>query len=490
MTAYETVHQRMRKPSAGLLKIRHEPESLRADEGVGTFSPLRLIRAMANLLPQPGREAEPLQSAPSKDWMRSVLPKDAFELLLDRERSLADRGTRLFTLIVLRRTQGPRRALTTLAQQLRARLRTTDVVGRLGDDRVGILLSDTDPVGAEFLTVLVDSALAELGLELAATMFVYPSVQEAVERSQRDAHHKANASQGAGGTGGSNGNNGHTGSNGSSTSSRSNGSSGSGPHGPGASNGSQGSNGPAGRPGVDGHANGNGNGRAHAAGPAPRFSADQAESRWAVQDLWDQLSLPMPLWKRTIDVVVASVVLVLLLPLFAVIAVAIYIDSPGPVIFRQMRAGRGGRPFAFYKFRSMFVNAEALRAELEAQNEQSGPVFKMQDDPRMTRVGRLLRRWSFDELPQLYNVLKGDISLVGPRSPTLNELPGYERWQRRRLTVTGGLTCTWQVSGRSQIPFPEWMRMDMQYIERRSLAYDIWLLAKTVPAVLTGRGAH
>jgi len=171
------------------------------------------------------------------------------------------------------------------------------------------------------------------------------------------------------------------------------------------------------------------------------------------------------------------------------IALAIRIDSPGSVIFRQSRAGRGGRPFVFYKFRSMTADAEERRTELELQNEQAGPIFKIRRDPRITRIGRLLRRSSLDELPQLWNVLKGDISLVGPRSPTLGEVSNYERWQRRRLCVTGGITCTWQVSGRSQISFREWMRLDLRYIACRSPWLDLRLLLMTLPAVISGRGA-
>jgi lipopolysaccharide/colanic/teichoic acid biosynthesis glycosyltransferase len=188
--------------------------------------------------------------------------------------------------------------------------------------------------------------------------------------------------------------------------------------------------------------------------------------------------------------VVASIALVLLLPVLAIVAAAIRLDSPGPVIFRQKRAGRGGHPFVFYKFRSMFVDAEKRRAELQSLNEQSGPIFKIKNDPRMTRVGRLLRRWSIDELPQLWNVIKGDLSLVGPRSPTFEEFSCYERWERQRLCVTGGITCIWQVSGRSQISFRDWMRMDMRYLARRGLWLDLCLLARTVPAVVSGRGAY
>jgi lipopolysaccharide/colanic/teichoic acid biosynthesis glycosyltransferase len=209
-----------------------------------------------------------------------------------------------------------------------------------------------------------------------------------------------------------------------------------------------------------------------------------------IQDLAQLLVRPIPLWKRAMDIAVAASLLILLLPLFVVIAIAIKLDSAGPVIFAQQRAGRGGRPFKFYKFRSMRVTAESERAMLLAANEQDGPVFKIRNDPRITRVGRWIRKTSLDELPQLWNVLKGDMTLVGPRPPTLDELPSYENWQRRRLDVIGGITCSWQVSGRNEIGFSDWVRMDLRYARRASLAKDLSLLAKTVVAVGTMRGAY
>ena len=194
--------------------------------------------------------------------------------------------------------------------------------------------------------------------------------------------------------------------------------------------------------------------------------------------------------KRAIDVVGAATALVLLSPVMLAAALAVKLTSPGPVFFRQQRAGLGGRPFAFYKFRSMCVDAEQRKQELLAKNEQTGPVFKMAADPRITPVGRFLRRTSIDELPQLWNVLTGDMSLVGPRPPIVAEVANYERWQRRRLEIKGGLTCIWQVSGRSSILFNDWVRLDLRYVEQASLGADVALLARTIPAVLTCRGAH
>jgi lipopolysaccharide/colanic/teichoic acid biosynthesis glycosyltransferase len=151
--------------------------------------------------------------------------------------------------------------------------------------------------------------------------------------------------------------------------------------------------------------------------------------------------------------------------------------------------GLRGKRFNMLKFRSMIVDAEARKAQLAARNEQAGPVFKMKNDPRVTRIGRVIRRYSVDELPQLINVLRGDMSLVGPRPPVPDEVEKYEAWQRRRLSVRPGLTCIWQVSGRNQISFEEWMYLDMQYIDHWTLAGDFNLIFKTVPVVITGRGA-
>ncbi|MBL8956697.1 MAG: sugar transferase [Myxococcaceae bacterium] len=193
--------------------------------------------------------------------------------------------------------------------------------------------------------------------------------------------------------------------------------------------------------------------------------------------------------KRLFDIVSSAAALWVLLPLFAIVAVVIKLTSRGPVLFKQQRVGLHGKPFNMLKFRSMVINAEELKAALAKQNEQAGPVFKMKNDPRVTRIGRFIRKFSIDELPQLINVLRGDMSIVGPRPPVAPEVAKYEAWQRRRLSVRPGLTCIWQVSGRNQISFEEWMYLDMQYIDHWSLKNDINLILKTVPVVLTGRGA-
>ncbi len=194
--------------------------------------------------------------------------------------------------------------------------------------------------------------------------------------------------------------------------------------------------------------------------------------------------------KRALDVALSAVALALLSPVFLAVAVAIRLDSPGPVFFRQRRVGRNGREFTLLKFRSMYQDAAARLEALRAKNEVSGPVFKMREDPRVTRVGRFIRRTSIDELPQFWNVLRGEMSVVGPRPPIPSEVRQYERRHLRRLSVKPGITCTWQVSGRSSIGFDRWMELDLSYIDNWSLWRDVKILARTIPAVLTGRGAH
>jgi exopolysaccharide biosynthesis polyprenyl glycosylphosphotransferase len=193
--------------------------------------------------------------------------------------------------------------------------------------------------------------------------------------------------------------------------------------------------------------------------------------------------------KRAFDILSSAIALVLLAPALAAMAVAVKLDSPGPVFFRQRRVGLHGRGFVFYKFRSMCVDAEARLESLREFNEVTGPVFKMRQDPRVTKVGRFLRRTSLDEVPQFWNVLKGEMSIVGPRPPTPDEVRKYKPWQRRRLSMKPGITCTWQVSGRSDIDFDRWMKLDLAYIDNWSLTLDLKILLKTIPAVLGGRGA-
>lgn len=194
--------------------------------------------------------------------------------------------------------------------------------------------------------------------------------------------------------------------------------------------------------------------------------------------------------KRVMDVAIAAVGGLLVSPLMGLIAMAIKLDSPGPAVFRQLRVGKGGRRFWCYKFRSMHTGAEDELRRLRAYNEADGPLFKMRDDPRRTRVGRWLRRTSLDELPQIYNVLRGEMSLVGPRPPLPSEVAQYEAWQMRRLEVAPGITGLWQVSGRSELTFDEMCLLDIYYIEHWSPYLDIKILLRTVPKMFTGDGAY
>ena len=194
-------------------------------------------------------------------------------------------------------------------------------------------------------------------------------------------------------------------------------------------------------------------------------------------------------FKRVLDVAISTMLLVLSAPVIVFAALAIKLTSNGNVIFKQERIGLNGRTFTLYKFRTMLEDAHARRDEVNHLNEMSGPVFKLKEDPRVTSIGRFLRKFSLDELPQLWNVVKGDMSLVGPRPPIPEEVRSYHRWHRRRLSMKPGLTCLWQISGRNNIDFDRWMQLDLQYIDNWSPALDMKILLRTIPAVLSGRGA-
>jgi lipopolysaccharide/colanic/teichoic acid biosynthesis glycosyltransferase len=195
--------------------------------------------------------------------------------------------------------------------------------------------------------------------------------------------------------------------------------------------------------------------------------------------------------KRAMDIVLASIGLLLLSPVFLIVAVLIKLTSRGPVSFVQTRVGRGGKEFNCYKFRSMVANAEEMQQELGAQNQHvDDRTFKMRRDPRVTTIGQCLRKTSIDELPQLLNVLKGEMSIVGPRPPLPREVARYQRHELRRLDVLPGLTCIWQVCGRGDVPFPKQVEMDIAYVEQQSLLLDLKLIAMTIPAVVCGKGAY
>ena len=235
----------------------------------------------------------------------------------------------------------------------------------------------------------------------------------------------------------------------------------------------------------------------------PRFALDygatalatvsaHAESFWGLPSIMLSTVKWQPeqeFMKRMMDILVSAVILVLLAPLLLIIALAVKLSSPGPILYRWKVLGRNSREFVGFKFRTMLTNADDLKPSLLARNEMQGPVFKMKDDPRVTPLGRILRKYSLDELPQLWSVLVGDMSLVGPRPPARAEFERFEFWQMRKLSVRPGITCLWQVNGRNQIKdFDEWARLDLKYIDNWSLWLDLKILAKTALVVLKGTG--
>ena len=194
--------------------------------------------------------------------------------------------------------------------------------------------------------------------------------------------------------------------------------------------------------------------------------------------------------KRAIDIILSGFALIILSPVFALTALMVKLTSYGPVLFVQKRVGLNGRTFSLYKFRSMYKKASEKLTELEVMNEMSGPVFKMKQDPRITRVGKFLRKFSIDEFPQFFNVLLGHMSLIGPRPPLPEEVAKYEFWQSRRLSMRPGLTCLWQISGRNKVDFNEWMKLDLRYLDNWSLWLDFKIFVKTIPVVLFGIGGY
>ena len=208
------------------------------------------------------------------------------------------------------------------------------------------------------------------------------------------------------------------------------------------------------------------------------FYAEPEEKKWY------QLS------KRILDITISVITLLVLMPVFLIIACAIKLDSKGPVFYSQTRVGKNGKHFRMFKFRSMVKDADKKLHEIYHLNEKDGPVFKLSNDPRVTRVGQFIRRTSIDELPQFVNILRGDMAVVGPRPSLIKEVNQYTPYQAQRLNVTPGLTCYWQISGRSNLSFQEWVELDLKYINERGLATDIKIILKTIPAVLLGIGAY
>jgi len=386
--------------------------------------------------------------------LAGLLSASALEQVFQQERARADRSGKCFSMVVFLPSDGSTADMGALVRILKERMRIYDSLGQLDPRRVALLLPEADSKGAWTLADNVIQLCQQENLAFQCEVYSYPidwtreagppadsGVRRHPLRIAKDEDEAAAAE---------------------------------GPR----REGSEGAATAAERTGTTDSA--------LAVGLAERVRQGRP-----VFDLGPLFVQPLPPGRRTVDVLVSSVALVLLSPLFLVVAALIKLTTPGPIIFRQQRAGLGGRPFTFYKFRSMYLDAEERLASVKDRNiHKHGPIFKDREDPRITPVGRFLRRTSIDELPQIFNVLKGDMTLIGPRPPKLDEVEKYQPWQRRRLEVMGGLTCIWQVSGRSEVGFDEWVRMDIQYQRKQSLLFDVKLLFKTVGAVISGRGAY
>lgn len=382
-----------------------------------------------------------------------VLARDEFRRLISRERNRADRvGSQLSLLLLdLERGERGKAKLAASLEVICQRLRETDAVGWFQRRSLGILLPDTASKGAQRVLEDLRERVHALGAGAKWRIFTYPSEplpdpQAGGSGRIEDLDAPAGPGPGAGALGQER---------------------------------EEASMALVERSGT----------RALALERSRSGALEQAKP--LQQSCLRQLLLPRrSLLSRSLDVLLATIGLVLAAPLILIAGLAIKLGSPGPVFFRQTRLGQGGRPFTFIKLRTMCVDAEARKKDLLALNEQSGPVFKVTRDPRTTPVGRILRKLSIDELPQLWNVLKGDMTFVGPRPPLPDEVNEYEPWQRRRLDIAGGLTCIWQVSGRSQVQFEDWVRMDLRYARDATFWLDLKILAQTIPAVVTGKGAR
>lgn len=383
---------------------------------------------------------------------RALTPAEQMWILLERYRSRSDRYGQGFSVAVFR-SDGSKWAVRRMARLIAARARLSDEVGWLEGSSVCVILPDTQAAGAMCFASAVVRLVSRRCPQPQFTLYTYPSDALPDEADRNE--------DGEGGDGTSrrfdnkkkNGHNGHA----------------------------------FGR--AVSHANGNGQ-RPLKPVTMRQTPADSQLRVGAVEPLGPLFVRPLPWWKRMLDIAGAAALLIITLPIMVAAAIAVRLGSKGPILFRQRRAGLGGKPFTIYKFRTMKNGAEAQQPNLRPLSEQDGPAFKLSKDPRLTAVGGFLRKTSIDELPQLWNVLKGEMSLVGPRPLPLGESAQCNAWQRRRLEVTPGLTCVWQVKGRSRVTFEQWARMDVGYLTRRTLAGDLKLLLQTVPAVLLRRGAR
>lgn len=402
-----------------------------------------------------------------------LVPREVLDVLIRRECARADRNEREFSLVLFRLPNSKRNAVSTqrLVRTILARARMTDEVGWFSAHFLCALLPDTSARGAQAFSDGVCDMAAQKGSRPATVVYSYPGNWSSVgaervtsdaglgrrDRFNDDDDNDPGSRPSGNGRMGSNGN-GHSGGNGHATAARTS------------------SHGVTREDLLPVFAQGIASGLGH--GNAP------------TESIVDLLVHPLPAWKRALDMLGALLLMAFLLPVMVITAIGIKFSSKGPIIFKQNRAGLGGRPFQIYKFRTMVTDAEARKRDLLKFNEQDGAAFKLSNDPRITGIGHFLRKTSIDELPQLWNVVRGEMSLVGPRPLPVEEAANCQQWQRRRLDVTPGLTCIWQIRGRSRVTFADWVRMDVEYIRRRTLFHDLSLLVQTVPAVLMRRGAR
>jgi lipopolysaccharide/colanic/teichoic acid biosynthesis glycosyltransferase len=451
---------------------------------------------------------------PTKRSLQSLLTSEQMNIAIQRESARADRNGGEFALVLFRAKSADRQALSSmrLARTVLKRVRATDDLGWFDDQHIAALLPDTSAAGAWRFADQVCMMLSRKAPRPLCSVYCYPTKWFSGDddsSSDGNGNGKLLSNSNSNGNGHANGN-GHDNGNGHNGSGNGNGNgngkllSNSNSNGNGHANGNGHDNGNGHNGSGNGNGNGNGLSRGVEIGAADRplgvgnvipYFLDGVRSGEnnhpaPVHRLENLLVRPLPRWKRTIDIIGAMVGLILASPILLVAALLIKYGSKGPVIFTQQRAGLGGRPFTIYKFRTMVVDAEEQKAALRKFSEQDGPAFKLTNDPRITRVGRFLRKTSIDELPQLWNVLMGDMTLVGPRPLPVGESDACEQWHRRRLDVTPGLTCIWQVKGRSKVSFSEWVRMDVAYIRRRTFFNDMRILFETVPAVLLRKGAR
>jgi lipopolysaccharide/colanic/teichoic acid biosynthesis glycosyltransferase len=383
--------------------------------------------------------------------LRTLYSPQEIQAILRRERGRADRGKREFSMVVVELEEGGKRLLDRLTRMLLSRARCTDEIGWFSSERPCVVLPDTGTPGACCFAESICELARQNTLRIVCNIYTYPNGKvhpEDTAGGERDPLRQGLADRGE----------------------------------PERLRRMPNEIAPQEAPAV-GYAN-------QRSEDSERIDAESRQQATRTHSLDPLFIAPLPTWKRVLDVIGATVGLVVSAPIVAAAVALIKLTSRGPAMFLQQRAGLGGRPFSIYKLRTMVADAEQQQAGLRGCSEQDGPAFKMTSDPRVTAVGRCLRVMSLDELPQFWNVLKGNMSLVGPRPLPLAESDACAQWHRRRLDVTPGLTCIWQVRGRSRVTFDEWMRMDMEYIGRRTLLHDLILLLLTIPAVLLRRGAH